>query len=147
MAHQPPTSGDGRPAVLHVDDNPLILELSGILLSRAGFDVETAESVGSALDPLTATEFDCAVTDYRMPPSDATVLLSAGPLAEREIPVVLFTATDPVSLGAEGVLKQVDEFLRKDNGSDQYGVLADLVGSAIRRADEPEGVTAEATTG
>lgn len=147
MAHQPPTGDDGTPTVLHVDDNPLILELSQILLSRAGFEVETAESVGTAIDRLTATEFDCVITDYRIPPSDATVLLAADPLEDAETPVVLFTAADPVSLGTEGILTQVDEFLRKDNGSDQYGVLADLVGAAIRRADEPESAAAEATTG
>lgn len=145
MAHDP-TAIDGTPTVLHVDDNPLILELSSILLSRAGFEVETASSVGGAIDELASHEFDCVITDFEMPPSDATVLLASDTLDTNETPVVLFTATDPVSLGAEGVLAQVDEFLRKDDGSDQYGVLTNLVRTAITRAGDAERVAPEATT-
>lgn len=144
MAQTPTTaSGVGRPQgstdtrrVLHVDDDRLQTELVSRQLGRIDeeLDVESVTSVDAAIERLEAGDVDCLVTDFDMGEADATDLLKSAAVTERDLPVVLFTSRDAVALESTGVLDAVDEYLRKGGDTERYGVLADLVRTAMDRS-------------
>src|SRR5438093_13391749 len=82
----------GQPKVLVVDDEPDLLELLELTLSRMGLDTTRAESVNDALRLLDREAFDLCLTDMRSPagaglrvvshisqkPIDARVAVTAG---------------------------------------------------------------------
>lgn len=89
---------DGRRALL-VDDNPINIEIARMLLTQAGFEVETAENGKIAVDKLAASGggyFDVVLMDIQMPVMDgytATRAIRALPdPATAGVPVVAVTA-------------------------------------------------------
>jgi len=75
----PPTSSKSvrPPRVLLVDDDPIVLRaLRRVLLgARPGWEIDMAESVGSALLLLRRKTYDVVVTDLHMPVLDGIALL------------------------------------------------------------------------
>ena len=61
------TRDRGQPKVLVVDDEPDLLELLELTLSRMGLDTTRAESVGEAIRLLDNEPFDLCLTDMRLP--------------------------------------------------------------------------------
>jgi two-component system response regulator HydG len=64
-----------KPKILLIDDEPDILHVVSFLLRTEGFDVETASSAEQALQMLSQTTYDLAVSDYLMPSMDGIQLL------------------------------------------------------------------------
>lgn len=63
--------------ILVVDDDPAVLSCYGRLLSREGYQVETAPGGESGLGRLeTSGPFDVVILDYRMPGMDGMEFLS-----------------------------------------------------------------------
>lgn len=63
-----------RTRVLVVDDEPAICRALSIALSRAGFDVLTAQSGDAALSTLAAEHVDVMVIDLRIPDTRGDVV-------------------------------------------------------------------------
>jgi len=59
-----------QPKVLVIDDEPDLLELLELTLSRMGLDTERASTVAEAIALLDRESFDLCLTDMRLP--DAT---------------------------------------------------------------------------
>lgn len=109
--------------ILIVDDDPTFALMLRTWLSKKGFGVETAGSVGAAEKALAARSYDLVLTDMRLPDEDGTVLLQR--IADREgsLPVIVMTgyadirnAVQSMKLGARDyVAKPVhpEELLRK----------------------------------
>ena len=57
----------GQPHVLVIDDEPDLLELLELTLSRMGLDTIRAESVAEAVRLLDKEPFDLCLTDMRLP--------------------------------------------------------------------------------
>ena len=57
----------GQPKVLIVDDEPDLLELLEMTLSRMGLDATRAETVADAVRLLDKEPFDLCLTDMRLP--------------------------------------------------------------------------------
>lgn len=113
--------------ILVVDDQPEILELSVLVLARAGYRVETASSGGEALGRLAETQPDLVLLDINMPEMDGWQtlrLIRADDQLDR-IPVVMFSVKGEVqdkvhSLqeGAAGYITKpfvVDELISRVN--------------------------------
>ena len=64
-AERPATGG--KPRILVVDDEEMILDLSVDILSGQGYDVETASTGEIARDMLEVDHFDLVIADIRMP--------------------------------------------------------------------------------
>ena len=77
----------GQPKVLVVDDEPDLLELLELTLSRMGLDTTRAQTVGEATRLLDTQAFDLCLTDMRLPDGEGlTVEGNVGdsdPLAAR----------------------------------------------------------------
>jgi two-component system sensor histidine kinase RpfC len=60
------TSGDDRPAILLIDDEPTIRRMVSRLLDRAGYQVRAAASAGEALKLVRAERFDAVICDLHL---------------------------------------------------------------------------------
>ena len=89
-----PSATTSPPArLLVVDDNELIRELHSLVLSREGYEVETAEDGAAALEQLAAERFDLVLTDRQMPNLDGITMLLALRAAGSLIPVVMVSGS------------------------------------------------------
>jgi CheY-like chemotaxis protein len=95
----------GRPRVLLVDDDPLMLETLRGLLEPAGYDVETAASGEDGIERYRRERFDCVVTDARMRGVSGLIVCRAIKDHDPDAHVVLLTGVehDPEELRAAGV--------------------------------------------
>ena len=65
-----------KPTVLIVDDEPDLLELVSLTLSRMNLQARTAADVNSARRLLKAERFDLCLTDMRLPDGDGLDLVA-----------------------------------------------------------------------
>jgi len=123
------TTGDSDPdlSVLHVDDDAALGELVKLYLEReesVDCGVTTVTSATAALDRLRGDDdFDCIVSDYRMPGTGGIDLLGEVRETHPEIPFLLFSGEETGDVAAEIVRAGVTDYLRKRVGTDQYTLL------------------------
>ncbi|TKX76265.1 response regulator, partial [Halorubrum sp. SD626R] len=79
--------------VLHVDDDPSVLDLTSAYLDRelASVAVTSVTDPTEALDRLSEGAFDCVVSDYDMPGMDGLAFFDALRERDRRVPFVLYT--------------------------------------------------------
>ena len=77
--------------ILAIDDNPEILEVLEIILTRAGADVRLANSSEAGLRQLSQVQFDLVLLDLCMPVTDGWQTLSTIH-SVCDVPVILLTA-------------------------------------------------------
>lgn len=84
--------------ILVVDDDPTILAIAKLILSRAGYEVETRDSALGTTKCLMQGKHDLVLLDVNMPGLDGAELTS---LVRKELPhvtVVLHSAMDEAEL-------------------------------------------------
>ena len=133
-------TGAGSPVVLVVDDEPDLLELVSLTLSRMSLRTRTASDLGSARRLLKAERFDLCLTDMRLPDGDGLDLVAWIQEHRASVPVVVITAHGNVESAVRALKLGAFDFVSKPL---DLGVLRKLVGSAIRLASAGE---AEVTT-
>ncbi|GBE27040.1 transcriptional regulatory protein ZraR [bacterium BMS3Bbin03] len=77
--------------VLIVDDEPEILQLLEILLTRKGFHVRTAENGMDAFVKLEQNHFSVLLTDIKMPAMDGMKLIEIAKRDFPEVKILVFT--------------------------------------------------------
>mgnify|MGYP000094324813 CR=1 FL=1 len=114
--------------VLHVDDDPDVLDLTATLLEREdSLRVTTAPSAEAGLDLLSGEEFECIVSDYDMPGTDGLEFLTAVREQGCELPFILFTGHGNEAVASEAISAGVSDYLQKGTGTGQYEVLANRI--------------------
>jgi two-component system, NtrC family, response regulator PilR len=128
-------SGEGRsgvvdkPTVLIVDDEPDLLELVSLTLSRMNLQARTAADVTSARRLLKAEKFDLCLTDMRLPDGDGLDLVAWIQQNRADLPVAVITAHGNVESAVRALKLGAFDFVSKPL---DLGVLRKLVGSAIK---------------
>ena len=82
----------GQPKVLVVDDEPDLLELLEITLSRMGLDTSRAESVGEAMRLLDRDAYDLCLTDCNLPDGEGLRVVEHITQKALDVPVAVITA-------------------------------------------------------
>src|SRR5690242_12895420 len=82
----------GQPKVLVVDDEPDLLELLELTLSRMGLDTTRAESVSEAVRLLDREAFDLCLTDWRLPDGEGIKVVEHISQRALDVPVAVITA-------------------------------------------------------
>src|SRR6186713_3110253 len=82
----------GQPKVLVVDDEPDLLELLEMTLSRMGLDTSRAESVGEALRMLDRDAYDLCLTDWNLPDGEGLRVVEHITQKALDVPVAVITA-------------------------------------------------------
>jgi DNA-binding NtrC family response regulator len=97
--------------ILHVDDDPSILQISKLMLTdiEKAFTIDSAFSVNEAFSKLSETDYDIIISDYEMPQKDGLTFLREIKNKGLEKPFILFTgkgreevAIQALNLGASG---------------------------------------------
>jgi len=129
------------PKVLIVDDEPDILELLELTLSRMGLDVIRAENVATARAQLDSTHFDLCLTDMRMP--DGLGLDLVRHIAEQnlDVPIAVITAHGNAENAVAALKEGAFDYLSKPVALDQ---LRSLVKSALKLPSGNPSKTADA---
>ena len=118
-----------RPAVLIVDDEPDLLELVSLTLSRMNLRTRTAPDVSTARKLLKSEAFDLCLTDMRLPDGDGLDLVAWIQENRSTLPVAVITAHGNVESAVRALKLGAFDFVSKPL---DLGVLRKLVGSAIR---------------
>jgi PAS domain S-box-containing protein len=112
--------------ILHVDDDPKILEISKLMLCEfdAGFEVDHASSVDEAFSRISLKKYDVVVSDFEMPSKTGLDFLAELKEKRFNLPFILFTgkgreeiATKALNLGADGY------YNKQGNPETVYGEL------------------------
>ena len=128
-----------QPVVLVIDDEPDLLELVGLTLSRMGLKTRTAPDLESARRLLKAERFDLCLTDMRLPDGDGLDLVAWIQENRASLPVAVITAHGNVESAVRALKLGAFDFVSKPL---DLGVLRKLVGSAIRLGAAPDEQTA-----
>jgi two-component system, OmpR family, alkaline phosphatase synthesis response regulator PhoP len=103
------------PRILAVDDEPNIVRLIEVNLTRHGYTVDTANNGVQALEKIRANRPDLIVSDVMMPEMDGFELLSTikrDPALEN-LPIIMLTAKTQDKNVMEGYTRGADMYLTK----------------------------------
>ena len=117
-----------RHRVLLVDDEPDILELLDLALSKMGLEVDKACSVGEALEQLAKRRYDLCLTDMRMPDGDGLQVVQHIAQRNLDVPVAVITAHGNTENAVTALKAGAFDYLAKPVSLDQ---LRALVKSAL----------------
>lgn len=114
---------------LIVDDEPDILELLNITLSRMGVQCDTAEDLSTAKAQLSQRKYDICLTDMRLPDGNGIALVKLIQEKYANTPVAVITAHGNVDTAIESMKAGAFDFLSKPIDIDR---LRKLVSTAIK---------------
>lgn len=129
--------------VLHIDDDPELVELTAAFLEReyGSFEIVGATSASEGLERLDADPPDCVVSDYNMPGMDGIELLQTVREVFPELPFILYTGRGSEAVASDAISAGVTDYLQKQPGSEQFELLANRIRNAVQGRYESERAT------
>jgi two-component system response regulator PilR (NtrC family) len=126
------------PLVLVVDDEPDLVELVTLTLSRMQLATQSAADVSSAKKLLKAQHFDLCLTDMRLPDGDGLDLLEWIGAHCPQVPCAVITAHGNVESAVRALKLGAFDFVSKPL---DLGVLRRIVSTALKvsQRGEPDG--------
>src|SRR5688572_17255951 len=124
------------PLVLVVDDEPDLVELVSLTLSRMQLATQSAGDVTSAKKLLKSQRFDLCLTDMRLPDGDGLDLLEWMGTHCPEVPCAVITAHGNVESAVRALKLGAFDFVSKPL---DLGVLRRIVATALRLSQAAEG--------
>lgn len=114
--------------ILHVDDDPSVLDLTKSFLDTEleAVRVTTTTDPEQGLTRLQTEQFHCVVSDYDMPERNGLELLDAVREQYPDLPFVLYTGKGSEEIAADAINAGVTGYLQK-GGPDQIRRLANRV--------------------
>jgi len=129
----------GPVTVLIVDDEPGMADVIGdILENRHDMTAITATNAPDAFTVLESVEVDCIVSDYRMPAIDGLDFLEAVRDDHPDLPFILFTNKGSEEVASEAITHDVNAYVPKGTGTEQYDRLAQHIRNAVDGHEPPE---------
>jgi len=130
-----------QPKVLVVDDEPDLLELLELTLSRMGLDTERASTVAEAIAQLDRESFDLCLTDMRLPDGEGLRVVEHIHQRGLDVPVAVITAFGSAENAVAALKAGAFDYLAKPVALEQ---LRALVKQALKVPDKPAGAAAAA---
>lgn len=123
--------------VLLIDDEPDILELLDITLSRMGLASVHASSASAAYAALQKRNYDLCLTDMRLPDGDGLDIIQYVQKHHSQMPIAMITAYGCIETATQALKAGAFDFITKPVDLKR---LRDLVNSALhsRAASTPE---------
>jgi two-component system response regulator PilR (NtrC family) len=124
----------GQPKVLVVDDEPDLLELLELTLSRMGLDTTRAQTVAEAIKLLDAQAFDLCLTDMRLPDGEGLAVVEHITKESLDVPVAVITAFGSAENAVAALKAGAFDYLAKPVALEQ---LRALVKQALKVPEKP----------
>ncbi len=105
--------------ILLADDDVNLRRVLEFQLTEAGYKVLTAQDGAEALDIFTNDDFDCVITDLRMPRLSGLELLEKIKAANTEIPVIVITAFGEVETAVTAMKAGAFDYINKPFNRDE----------------------------
>ncbi len=121
------------PRIMVIDDEKIVLEMTGLHLRKEGFEVETFLSAAPALERLEEERFDVVVTDLKMKGIDGMEVLQTIKAKHPGVQVIMITAFAHLNTAMEAFRGQVDDFFPKPFK------IKDLIASIRKALDRAKG--------
>jgi two-component system, NtrC family, response regulator PilR len=121
-----------KPTVLVVDDEPDLIELVSLTLSRMNLATDSAADLASARARLSERRFDLCLTDMRLPDGDGLDLVAWIQQHHADVPVAVISAHGNVESAVRALKLGAFDFVSKPL---DLGVLRKLVAKAIKLGD------------
>lgn len=118
--------------ILIVDDEPDILQLLEISLTRMQFKVFKAENIGSAKYHLSKTSFHLCLTDFKLPDGTGSDLVEHVAENYPNTPIAVITAFGTINHAVETLKKGAYDFITKPVSLD---MLRQLVITGLQKHD------------
>ncbi|WP_317933006.1 sigma-54 dependent transcriptional regulator [Halioxenophilus sp. WMMB6] len=119
---------------LIIDDEPDILELLDITLSRMGVVAERAANLDAARQKLAQHRYQFCLTDMRLPDGNGIDLVKEVQQSHPQMPIVVLTAHGNMDTAVEAMKAGAYDFITKPVDLEQ---LRQLVNSALAVSPEP----------
>ena len=113
----------GQPRVLLIDDEPDLLELLELTLSRMGLDTTRAESVAEAIRYLDSDPFDLCLTDWRLPDGAGLKVVEHINQKGLDLPVAVITAYGSAENAVAALKAGAFDYLAKPVALEQLRAL------------------------
>ncbi|MEO6565662.1 MAG: sigma-54 dependent transcriptional regulator, partial [Casimicrobiaceae bacterium] len=113
----------GQPKILVVDDEPDLLELLELTLSRMGLDTSRAETVGEAIRLLDKEAFDLCLTDMRLPDGEGLRVVEHIHQKGLDVPVAVITAFGSAENAVAALKAGAFDYLSKPVALEQLRAL------------------------
>jgi DNA-binding NtrC family response regulator len=123
--------------ILVVDDDEVIRQVNAEMLTRFGYETETAEDGAAAWEALQANGYDLLITDNHMPNVSGVELVKKLRSAHMTLPVVLASGTIPTEAMNWNPSLQLAAMLLKPFTMDELLVTVKKVFRAPESAGEP----------
>ncbi len=127
-----------KPVVLVVDDEPDLVELVSLTLSRMNLDTAAAGTLAGARELLKTRHFDLCLTDMRLPDGDGLDLVAWIQENKALVPVAVISAHGNVESAVRALKLGAFDFVSKPL---DLGVLRKLVTSAIKLGERDGDLT------
>src|SRR5215468_8858074 len=124
----------GQPRVLVIDDEPDLLELLELTLSRMGLDTTRAQSVAEAIRLLDSQGFDLCLTDMRLPDGEGLRVVEHITDKGLDVPVAVMTAYGSAENAVAALKAGAFDYLAKPVALEQ---LRALVKQALKVPEKP----------
>jgi two-component system response regulator PilR (NtrC family) len=125
----------GQPRILVVDDEPDLLELLELTLSRMGLDTTRAESVAEAIRLLDSGPFDLCLSDMRLPDGEGLRVVEHINQKGLDVPVAVITAYGSAENAVAALKAGAFDYLAKPVALEQ---LRALVKQALKVPDKAQ---------
>lgn len=99
--------------ILVVDDEDSMRRFFRLTLEREGYEVETAESVASALAIIREMDFDLILSDIRLEDGQGLEILEASKLQDPDTPIIMMTAYASAETAVEAMKLGAADYLSK----------------------------------
>jgi two-component system C4-dicarboxylate transport response regulator DctD len=114
-----------RGTIAFIDDEARLCEAAAEWLGVSGFTVDTFENPALAVERVAARNYDCVVTDMRMPGLTGLEVLEHVRASDPDLPVVLLTGHGDVPLAVEAMRGGAYDFIEKPYDADHLVAVLD----------------------
>ncbi|MBA3335887.1 MAG: sigma-54-dependent Fis family transcriptional regulator, partial [Acidobacteria bacterium] len=108
-----------KKTILLAEDDDNLRRVLEFQLSEAGYKILTAPDGAQALEVFTNNDFDCVITDLRMPKLSGLELLEKIKLLNPEIPVIVITAFGEVETAVSAMKAGAFDYINKPFNRDE----------------------------
>ncbi|MEP7038017.1 MAG: sigma-54 dependent transcriptional regulator [Acidobacteriota bacterium] len=105
--------------ILLADDDDNLRRVLEYQLTEAGFEIQTAKDGAEALEIFNNNDFDCVITDLRMPRLSGLEFLEKIKSADAEIPVIVITAFGEVETAVTAMKAGAFDYINKPFNRDE----------------------------